>query len=376
MHFIHFGCWNKGKCSTDGDNDVSRVMSALRKEHPDFLTVCGDNYYPSKQKVNGEKVKTLSLDDLRAGFHCLPNVPIHMVFGNHDYETGLFLDGVKEHKCTLTQTELDVAGKMENLQLHFFHVFSPEPNTLIMMLDTTVYDDADDGLDEYLPCYTVLDDSYTSGNVIRENQHKLLENAIAKYSPQQFKNIVIVGHHPIIHHKEKKGTLKQIRLSPEFENLLYDIVYSKFGENAKYTYLCADLHQYQCGDIVLKDTMKIRQHIVGTGGAEKDPYNIQAVERVPTFTKSGISYTMSPTDRQVSGMKNGYLKCKVGENGLLKCVFREVVTSGLSKSTIPKYSLKTRKTRSLSPHSSKNGLRKTKSHSMSRATKKSLHKNI
>lgn len=49
------------------------------KEQPDFIVVAGDNYYPGKvkNKMTGEKIKTIVPTDLAAGFVCLPkDVPI------------------------------------------------------------------------------------------------------------------------------------------------------------------------------------------------------------------------------------------------------------------------------------------------------------
>jgi len=56
MKFIHFGCWNNGKCEKDGNNGLSKMSKLLEniisEETINFITLAGDNYYPTKNPIN------------------------------------------------------------------------------------------------------------------------------------------------------------------------------------------------------------------------------------------------------------------------------------------------------------------------------------
>jgi len=82
-------------------------------------------------------------------------------------------------------------------------------------------------------------------------------------------------------------------------------------------YLCADLHQYQSGECVISKgegtpKMRIKQYIVGTGGAKKDDYMRELIPTTPTpyiGTNYTLSYFMNTTDIATSESSNGFLKC-------------------------------------------------------------------
>ena len=72
MRFIHFGCWNRGTCTDDGNNAISSVMRELKtyvdvsnkdkdiNKHINFMIIAGDNYYANKTiDEDGKKIKTL-----------------------------------------------------------------------------------------------------------------------------------------------------------------------------------------------------------------------------------------------------------------------------------------------------------------------------
>lgn len=105
------------------------------------------------------------------------------------------------------------------------------------------------------------------------------------------------------------------------------------GLNINYYYLCADLHQYQIGNIVIspRDTtsidekMIIKQYTVGTGGADQDPFpfkkphDIREIKRSNIlFTSNGINYDveylMTPEELELSGSMYGFLQCSSGED--------------------------------------------------------------
>jgi hypothetical protein len=98
--FITFGCWNKGICNIESDNnEVSLVMNKIDQlcestyPKPSFIIIAGDNYYPNVRNdplESKSKVKTIKEIELKSGFDCLLDIyqkhkiPIDLVAGNHD----------------------------------------------------------------------------------------------------------------------------------------------------------------------------------------------------------------------------------------------------------------------------------------------------
>ena len=224
-YFINFGCWNNGFCP--GDNDLTKVMTLLKNQNtpdPEFIIISGDNYYPEKKTehtADGKKMKKkyLNYNHLISGFECLPKeIPIYMVYGNHDYETGLIVtdknnDNIetfeKENSCELTKYEINAVESLNrekgyNIDLNIFKSVYFSDSTLIIMIDTTIYDDA--SIDEYLKCYNIIDQSYTAIDIIRQKQKEFIKSTITTSLNQtQIKNIIVVGHHPIIEFKYNRN---------------------------------------------------------------------------------------------------------------------------------------------------------------------------
>jgi hypothetical protein len=93
---------------------------------------------------------------------------------------------------------------------------------------------------------------------------------------------------------------------------------SVYQPNKKYYYLCADLHLYQEGTVLLpvddlKMQMQIHQYIVGTGGTELDPDPRAGFSPKKEFeSTAGVvagSYTMTPTQERNSVKEFGFLVC-------------------------------------------------------------------
>ena len=85
----------------------------------------------------------------------------------------------------------------------------------------------------------------------------------------------------------------------------------------KYYYLCADLHLYQEGTVLLPiddgEQMQIQQYIVGTGGTELDPDPRAGFSPQKEFkTTEGVaagSYSMTPAQERNSVQECGCLVC-------------------------------------------------------------------
>jgi hypothetical protein len=333
-YFIHFGCWNNGGCPKD--NDLTKVLRAIKERAPppQFLSICGDNYYPKKTKdKDGNKQKFYEYANLLSGFQCLPaDLPIYMTYGNHDFETNLYIAAEKETTCTLTRQEQTlVKEQFPNIRLQLFQSAVFEKNTQLLFLDTTVYDP--DDIDEYISCYRAVHPSYVDIDAVKQAQLQFIRTFVASISPD-VTNIVIVGHHPLAQYKEKKEKIKFFVLNEDFNDLLFEEIFTPLKgrpNNMQYYYLCADLHQYQCGNILIRNEMPIRQYIVGTGGAEKDAYHLTAAR---TNAADNLQYSMTEEDVAQSCAENGYLTCTaVGAGADLEFAFVSTSLVGGKKTT-------------------------------------------
>lgn len=357
--FIQFGCWNNLNKKDNGTEKgcLSEVMKHLSAyistpvNHPDFLVISGDNYYPNKKlSDNGSKVKTIMLNNLRDGFDKLPDIETYMILGNHDLETGLnFNNGrqqpiTKENDCKILQSQFDsIAGKKINYCLFDYKILNN--TTILFMIDTTIYEKNDindkGNPNEYLVCYKqFLEKKAISGlssqeitiQSLRDYQKAQMLQLIKSNS--KYTNVIIVGHHPIVktrvkeqkdkdkkkdksavdptqdkQDKKDKSAVKLIKKTdtdiPFFSDLL-----SSLPLNHNYYYLCSDLHLFQNGTIKINTesgTMMIKQIIVGTGGTELDD---TIKSKFPdtgfpfTETYSNMSYTVDNDIAQC-----GFLEC-------------------------------------------------------------------
>jgi hypothetical protein len=287
MKFIHFGCWNNGTCNIEsGDNGLSKTMRKLRdfiSINPiDFLVVAGDNYYPSKSKNDkGEKVKTLNVADLKSGFACLPKaVKKYILFGNHEYDdvASIINEGVStvsanEEKCkilTLEQEQSKIIDTPDNINLFQDVMFVNKDGTLLIMIDTTIYEDDIESTKD--SCFKHIFPTLTKKDTIQDfmtHQETRIRDILAEN--KSAKNIIFVGHHPIISVKIKNDKPKPSSLE-KFKQLFININGLLLGK--KLYYLCADTHLYQHGKVTIKSSgvpdIEIDQYICGTGGAEQD----------------------------------------------------------------------------------------------------------
>jgi DNA repair exonuclease SbcCD nuclease subunit len=327
-NFIHFGCWNKGGCPQD--NDLTRVLQKIRLlvDKPQFLSICGDNYYPTVEKIKQEgkkdvKKKYFMFEHLLSGFRCLPSdIPIYMTYGNHDFETNLYINqSEQEQICTLTKNEIDIVkNQFSNIHLHLFQSTPFGTNTQLLFLDTTVYDE--DDIEEYEQCYKEVDEKYTSSEKVKEAQINFIRSFLSSM-PTSTTHLIIVGHHPIAQYKYKKEKMQMFAFHL-FARLLFDEIHIPLKEkNIQYFYLCADLHHYQRGHVTINNEMHVQQFIVGTGGAEKDELVKEKIPREPIMDND-VQYVMNDEDIELSQMKNGFLKCTLKDSGGLDFEFIEV----------------------------------------------------
>lgn len=322
-YFIHYGCWGEPCHRKTGEQKVGEpkpnpeievkteyeqiIQQIMQDSHkPSFISIAGDNYYPEKIKGGpvGNSTKRVLIEELKKAFESLAkyeDVPVNIIYGNHDIpiDAHEFYKGIeckydegtqKENKETVKNTcylkilenaEVDKLKKSNNninINIGFQHFIKDKiKDTCVCMIDTTMYMDSEFNKD----CYT------EDINPSREKQLSSTLAAIGKKDAKEnnSKNVVIVGHHPFISFKKKikkeenkkKEVMDETDISPSFFEF-FKRIYDEYGESKKYYYLCADVHLYQKGTIELKillndgttETMKIEQHVVGTGGTELD----------------------------------------------------------------------------------------------------------
>jgi len=356
-NFIHFGCWNnlnKG-CLLNVTNLLKDRLKDAAKQKIDFLTIAGDNYYPKKEKVGVKKNKIIIPSLLEEGFAHLPKeIPIYMILGNHDLETNtggnnFFItdlnDQVEKDVCSIINYEQKSTIKNREIEYNLFKEMMLENGTLIIMIDTSMYSvDAY----KYLPCYKefLSKGSDYSVDELKTKQLELIKTAITKYK-DDVKNLILIGHHPIIGLKEKDNKNANIQDIIEFDTVLKEI-YSILSDDVTYFYLCADVHLYQEGEIGLKiddkSTMKIKQYIVGTGGTDLDKCPNKS-EMAGVTRNERLTYTMTRCEA-----KCGFLEC-INTSPVPEFLFNGVPTAGGKR--------KRRKTRKIKSKKSK---RKSKRH--------------
>lgn len=359
--FIHFGCWNKGGCflndNTEQTNGLTNVMRLLNDivttDSYEFISVAGDNYYPTKIKSGDISTKIFDEQELKSGFDCLPkDIPINVIMGNHDYEKNLNAynsnkEIVNIDGCEILDTEYKLNAEINpNINTKVFDFKVLDNKTKILMIDTTIYDD--NYIDQNIDCYfkhpelkhliSEGDDLNSKVIKVRERQRKHIIENLSNINDQD--NLIIIGHHPITGFKYKKGKVELID-SPgkPFIDMLYNTIHLELkNKHLNYYYLCADLHQYQIGNISIGTTdtepinnMLIKQYIVGTGGADLDPYELPVIQQKQErlnnleFDNFIIKYLITEEEVTLSEQGYGILECDSNDSGEL--FFKFIKTS-------------------------------------------------
>ena len=387
VKFWQFGCWNNLNIDKNGNSvgrmkDVIDYIKETETEAPDFLIISGDNYYPGKTKQKKEKkeekgekkekkgekkekdkdkddtttkIKTIFKDKLIEGLQYLPeDIPINMLLGNHDLETNnknnLFIatsasEEVESEngECEIIKLELEALKERKKVDYFFFKSERLNNNTLLLMIDTSIYEVDAEAID-YLPCYNIFlkakekMSSFENIKHLRDYQLEKIIDAIKKDN-KSIKHLIIVGHHPIYQLKNKTSgdppvdnVTDKSDISVDFTPVLKTI-FEKLGSTTMYHYLCSDLHLYQKGSITMnfKDTFKdtnpmiINQYIVGSGGTELDPrVPPELVEPDKTYTSKDGSITYIFEDEK---REYGFLECIIEKDTAPRFKFMPLETT-------------------------------------------------
>jgi len=380
--FIHFGCWNNLNIKKNKQigclNNVMTQLNQYLKSDPqvNFIIIAGDNYYPDKNLVNEKKQKIIYPDLMNNGFNKLPtNLPIYMILGNHDLETNtkkqnLFIENTSNPEkgdCAIINYQKQIVNNnpSKNIDYFLFKEKLLNNNTLLLMIDTSMYSL---DVDKFLPCYNIfLERNFIDSNELIEYQNNLIMEAITS-NYASIKNIIISGHQPITGIKyeepdetkgETTGEIEILNDIPYFRDLLkkmYEKMTQLTGENTtRYYYLCADLHLYQKGKIILPidetNNMVITQYVVGTGGTKLDN-DIPREKIGQSFESDGIRYLLEDCIKTC-----GFLECVIEEEPMFK--FISFSNGGKRKTTHKRSRKINRKTRKIGKRKTKNRKRIT-----------------
>jgi hypothetical protein len=378
-NFITFGCWNKWYCNPGPElsNPLSIVIAKMDdfitklKDPPAFVCIAGDNYYPDirtepplEGEEKGKKTKTLSVPELQSGFECLSefqkrhrSIPIDIIAGNHDIEgtkkmTVIPASVPVTEPCIITKSEIESTMHRRKMNFTMFN-YRVINNTLVIMLDSNIYCESL-GSDE-LQCYALLVEHtlsklqlpqlhdgtpITNVSQLKAIQLAWLENMydVIRRDKTEFKNVMIVAHHPLALYKIKEDKSRYEIVKPDYLGFCYSIYhYLKTLYGAVHLfYSCADLHTYQSGIVTINfggAPITINQEIAGTGGTELEGKNADFEcaakyehddERKRT-SASLVKYRMTKIDHN-----HGFLHWSHNKTGMLSAMF--VPVDGSSES--------------------------------------------
>ena len=317
--FIHFGCWGKKKIV------VSKLVDVTESKDYAMVSVAGDNYYPEKKYDETQKIEYKVFNPIHFNmlFELLCKLKtsqekgVKLIFGNHDINDIVSYnndEGMHTIECNTLIKTIEFINNVNNNcnNVSFFTdvMFNIDaPNTLVIFLDTTVYESKK----LQYKCYSENnifsneeDNNITTSEELREYQNQRVKEIIDKYPDRQ--NIILVGHHPLVSYKDKKTTMVE-----SYSGLLIEFFYNilnvtKSGSKKIY-YLCADTHFYEKSTILISDnknenSIKIEQYIVGTGGADLDNPGVISGQQNIKINKLNISF-----ERMEAVKDYGYLDC-------------------------------------------------------------------
>jgi hypothetical protein len=298
--FVHFGCWNKDGCGGSySESALTQVINNLvqtQNGKHDFFVIAGDNYYPKGIKSEGsqEKEKRINLEELASGFECLKqlktkeqqsdklNPDVNVLMGNHDIavihneENDSYYTTITDKQSEPVRNEFPRDGciiydeqKKHNISFDFeTPVRMLGEHTVVIFINSSIVHESSKKKD------------YSCSGDINVDQYSIIKSYYDNYIKipyNQIVNVIVVGHHPIISSKLKKGSRKVQKFKPDGITLIHQL-YSMFmvsGHTPVNYYLCADLHFYESGILTITNTddnssFQVKQIVSGTGGAELD----------------------------------------------------------------------------------------------------------
>jgi hypothetical protein len=146
---------------------------------------------------------------------------------------------------------------------------------------------------EYHKCYRKM--TKKNFDSLKKRQQDVIRKWVEEANKtESIRNIIFVGHHPLVFYKPKKG-----KTEPKiFDELISFFASLYFKQNLNKYYLCADVHFHQTSIVSITksdgtSTNKFEQHVVGTGGTELDNIPENVTESPKNIENVSISVNQS-----------------------------------------------------------------------------------
>ena len=253
---------------------------------------------------------------------------VYLLTGNHENDT--LLDDIKytpetieenSHDCLSLQLQKEIVEKYKSFNLvgwdpdnkkkklsdeGYFDI-KHSKEMIYIYLDTNIYEDR------------VVGDLMCGNNtvVFRENVKIKIINELKRHPG---KSITFFGHVPLFTCREKDGNnIGSLCNNSQliFTDIFYDLEISKLLLDTEYIYyICADTHYYQESMITLTNGIKLKQYIVGTGGADLDVHS----QDIDSCLLSNIKKKGKQLPVPEIYIANSYIIQNKDTFGYLKCV--------------------------------------------------------
>lgn len=390
MSFVHFGCWGnlnkKAKLERNDHPDKNKIFPLFHvieaitndkdRKNIKFVSVAGDNYYPDKlkdknkgkdkeqdnNKGNGEEekketLKIINPDNVKTIMTQLSTLylklkaNVYLLYGNHEVSDKGILHGEKEtsekRKCLALTEQVNYVQTIRqfNPQINILNFMETmhvvlNADTIVIMLDTTIYDKKEENKKDHMKCYKdfqilykqYMDDVFDGkgNNGKMSNKHlrliQLMQVVGILSANMNKRNIIFTGHHPILSFKVKDGVDMDFNLNLQlfFRRLNLILNQRLASDSSRIYYLCADTHLYEKSNIQLKPrsgiddyltkTIHITQYIVGTGGTDLDKHvtipDMKSFMNEPKNQSNFEFVTFEPNTNERFDNIYGYLKIK------------------------------------------------------------------
>jgi hypothetical protein len=279
---------------------MNKINEHTKKNPINFAVIAGDNYYDSakvkkdksekaeKSEKQTEKIKLFNKTNFDSGVECLknslPGIKKYILLGNHEYDKVSGDDIEDKEKCNLMRLQQKTFLKENSFNFFTNIMIEESENTLIIMIDTTLYEYESNIDSKYCnEIFPEIKTERTYANLTQYQQNRITD--VLNHHEGK-KNIVVIGHHPIVTVKNKKDAEATEVLNGLVE--LFKNITPLLKDKNIY-YLCADNHLQQEGIITINNLV-IKQYVAGTGGAELDIY---IVEPDKQFDFDTVKYNMT-----------------------------------------------------------------------------------
>jgi hypothetical protein len=298
MNIFHFGCWNLFACHRG--YVTNNIINNILQNHYDFGFISGDNIYNYYGK-KASKSKVYSTKKMHDGIKCINqlDIPAFIAIGNHDIDD----DNCAMIEIQMEPSRIPIIHNGWNMINNYYTVTSN--NNVFIVIDTNILEinllKNNEKIYKTFKCYEKIkhdpkhDPNMQLNQLIISDYNEML-NMVNNISFNQYHNIVMIGHIPIISIKEKRydNELNCILNSTYLFIKLLDIFINKNVK--KIYYVCADTHNFQHMIFNYKN-LKIEQIVSGTGGALLD--NIKECDvkiTIPSIIKNITSFELLDYD--------------------------------------------------------------------------------